>query len=275
MKEKKPRKQIEMTEARRSQLEAARAKLAASGKNPLQIGRDSRLKVLNWIYHWGYTSSANIQRLLDKTSGGVAQNLTKKGWLVAIKTKSGIPEVTYTLAENGLAEAERYAPELYRYPEIDPYRINQDLIRHYLLAQKITIDAIKSGRIFDYETERMFAVEGDKPGVKRPDIIWITKTSLRIGVEIELSAKWARDLDEFVHGIKKALQATAEKPAQYSRFIIISDSRAIIERYKKAMSPGATLNIWKKNERKCWAVDRTIVVPDWLITKVDFQLLEH
>lgn len=256
-----------------SQLAEARAALAASGKSPRQLGNESRLKVLGWVYCWGYTSSAHIQELLNKTSGGYAQKLLKQGWLASTKTESGTPAVIYTLTESGLQEAERHTSNLLRYPELDPYRINQKLIRHNLLAQEITIQAIRSERISGFETERMFLVDGDKPGAKHPDVVWITKGGLRIGIEVELSAKWARDLDDFVLSIAKALQATTEKPSKYSRFAIVSDSPAIIQRYKQAMAPGARLNIWKKNERSHWTADKAIDVPDWLATKVDFQLL--
>src|ERR1019366_8637112 len=40
-----------------AQLAAARAALAASGKNPRQLGEESRLRVIGWIYHWGCTSA--------------------------------------------------------------------------------------------------------------------------------------------------------------------------------------------------------------------------
>jgi len=172
----------------------------------------------------------------------------------------------------GLQEAERFAPELYRYPESDPYKVNQKLLRHNLLAQKITVEAIRTGLVSSFETERMFAQDGDKSGVKRPDVVLVTTNNLRIGIEVELSAKWSRDLDDFVLGILRALDTSTHK-SHYSRFTVASDSPAIIDRYKKAMVPGARLNIWVKNQRNHWVVDKTISVPDWLIQKVDFKLI--
>lgn len=256
-----------------AQLAAARAVLAASGKSPRQIGEESKLKVIEWLYRWGYTSSTIIQLLLGRTSAGYAQKLERQGWLVATKTASGIPATFFTLTEQGLQEAERHAEALYRYPEIDPYKINQQLIRHDLLAQSSTVNALNAGAISSYETERMFAQEGDKSGVKRPDVVWLTKSGHRVAVEIELSAKWTRDLDEFVLGIARALQSASDKPSKYSRFAIISDSKAIVDRYRKAMQPGTPLSLWQKNQRNHWVIDKAIKVPDWLIGKVDFQLI--
>lgn len=268
-------KTAEMSVKNKSQqLAAARAALAESGKSSRQIGRESKLKIADWIYRWGYSSSSLVQDLLGKTSGGYAQKLVKQGWLKATKTESGAPAVFYTLSELGLQEAERHASGLYPYTESDPYRINQQLLRHNLLTQKFTVNALTSGAIGGFETERMFIREGDKSGIKHPDVVWITTSGLRIGIEMELSAKWHRDLDQFVYAIAKALQSTEEKPAQFSRFIIVSDSPAIIDRYKKSMQPGATLNIWQKDERKHWIVKKAITVPTWLIEKIDFQLIE-
>ena len=257
-----------------AQLIAARAMLA-TGKSPRQIGEESRLKVIKFIYRFGYTSASIVQLLLGRTSAGYAQKLARQGWLVTTKTESGIPASFFTLTELGLQEAERHATELYRYPEIDPFKVNQQQIRHNLLAQSLTVNAVNTEVITDFATERMFSQGGDRSGAKRPDVVWMTKAGLRIAVEIELSAKWARDLDEFVLGIARALQPTSDKPATYSRFAVISDSKAILDRYRFAMQSGTALSIWKKNERGHWVIEKTIKVPDWLISKIDFQLIEN
>ena len=255
------------------QLAAARMILAATGKSPRQIGEESRLKVIQFIYQFGYTSAGMVQLLLNRTAAGYAQKLARQGWLVATKTISGNPVSIFTLSERGLQEAERHSPALYRYPETDPYRVNQQQIRHYLLAQQSTINAINAGVIKGFETERMIDQAGDKPGVKKPDAVWIGKTGLRIAVEIELSAKWARDLDDFVASIARALQSSNDPSAAYHRFAIISDSKAIIERYRAAVAPNQPLAIWEKNQRGHWVVDHTSNVPAWLISKIDFQLV--
>lgn len=256
-----------------AQLAAARNILAATEKSPRQLGEESRRKVIEWIYHWGYTSSTLIQILLGRTSGGYANKLAHQGWLTATKTESGIPNAYYTLTEQGLEQAERHAVSVYRHLEIDPYRVKQQQIRHYLIAQNATLNGLHMGIIARYETERMFARSGDKFGVKRPDVVWHTQACLKIAVEIELTAKWGRDIDEFVLGIARALQSTENKSASYSRFAIISDSKAIIERYRAAMQPGAELSIWKKNQRSHWVIEKTVSVPDWLINQIDFQLI--
>lgn len=265
----------EITANKLSQLEDARAALASSGKSPRKIGEESRLRVIDWIYKWGYSSSSCIQALLERTAGGYAKKLACQGWLGATKTESGIPAHFFTLSKRGLQEAERHADFLLPYPEIDPYRVNQQQIRHYLIAQMATINAHQNGVIAGFRTERMISLDGDKPGEKRPDFVWQTASGHLIAGEIELSAKWDRRLDEFVLGIARALHVSNDRPARFHRFAIISDSKAIIDRYRTAMQPEVPLHIWKKNQRQHWAVEKSIVVPDWLITKVDFHLLDE
>lgn len=256
------------------QLAAARFVIAQSGKNPRQIGKESRLKILKWIYSWGYTSSSIGQLLLHRTSGGYLQKLAKQNWVVSTKTKSGLPASYFTLSQIGLEDAERHSLTLSKYAEIDQFKVEQSKIRHYLIAQESTIRALESGVIVDYETERMFLSQGDALGLKRPDIIWVTNLGSRLGVEIELSAKWERLLDDFVLNIIRALKSNDDSKPKFNRFIIISDSPAIIKRYQAAMQPDAEGSSWMKNNRGHWVVDKIYKIPAWLITQVDFQLIE-
>ncbi|NOS97383.1 MAG: hypothetical protein HOP25_02795 [Methylotenera sp.] len=262
------------TDKYNGQLAAARAVLAETGKSPRELGRVSRLKILEWIYQWGFTSSSVGQLLLGRTSGGYLQKLSKQSWLMSIKTKSGVPAAYFTLSQIALEEAERHANSLCKYLELDPYKVDQSKIRHYLIAQTSTINALRAGLITDYQTERMFGVGGDKLGVKRPDVVWVTPTGLRYGIEVELSAKWERQLDDFVLKVIRALKSNGDNSSEFSRFVIVSDSPAIINRYSTAMQSGQPLAIWEKSDRGHWVIQKTIRVPDWLISRVDFKLIE-
>ncbi len=121
----------------------------------------------------------------------------------------------------------------------------------------------------------MLFVEGDKFGQKRPDIVWIAKSRLRIGVEIELSAKWSQKLDEFILRIAAGLTSIEGKLSTYDRFMIASDSAAIIDRYKESTKIGALVSTWKKSPRNHWIQDKTEPVPDWLASKIDFYLIKN
>ena len=68
-----------------AQLASARAVIAATGKSPRELGKESRQKILEWLYRWGYTSSSVGQILLNRTAGGYLQKLAKQNWLVSTK----------------------------------------------------------------------------------------------------------------------------------------------------------------------------------------------
>lgn len=249
------------------QLALAREKLKSLGKSPTLIGKENRLKVFDLIYRWGYTTSSIAQGYLGITKGGYLQKLSDQGLLKKTKTESGKPTHIYTLSESGLQEAERHAESSIRYIEIDPYRINQQLLRHNLIAQELTINSLIAGVIDDYISERTLAVK-DVAMQKRVDVVW-KKAQSSIAVEVELSKKWERDLDDFILKIHSAI---ADK--KYDRFIVFSDSKAIVNGYAEAMKPGASVRIWQKNDRGNWKTESTMVVPAWLIDKVSFQLIE-
>lgn len=250
------------------QLELAREKLKRIGKSPNELGKLHRLMTYDLIYKWGCTSPSIIQAFLGITKGGYLQKLTDQGFLKKTKTESGKPKYIYTLTRAGLEEAERHSMVLLPYPEIDPYRANQQLLRHNLLVQSATVNALVLGGIDEYESERMVSICGDKPGEKRVDACWI-KSGIRTGIEFELTKKWERKLDEFVYQIIIALQNK-----KYDQFIIFSDAQAIISGYSAAMKTGALINIWRKNIKGAWIVDRTETVPAWLSDKISFQLIE-
>ena len=236
-----------------------------AGVSPTERGNQNRLKIVEWLLHWGYSSAPILQQLVGHKSSGHAATLVKSGWLIQTKTESGTPRHYYTLSEKGLELATKHAMQLPRYPEIDPYRVNQNQIRHYLLAQQATLKALQENKITDYLTERMIDGEGDKAGVKRPDVIFIT-SDIKIGVEIELSAKWDRKLDQFLSSIGNAL-----KQDTYQVFIIFSDSPALLNRYQTALTK--PIKHWVKDDRGHWQAKGEFMFPVAMRDWVQFQLI--
>ena len=243
-------------------------------ESPQQRHLKKRLDVIAWVHRWGYSSADLIRQVAGMKSGGFATSLVKKGWLVKTKTESGMPRFIYTLSKTGLQEAERRADQLFRYPELDPYRVNQLQIRHYLLAQDMTLFAFETRFIADYKTERMFDEAGDIAGQKRPDIVWERPDGKLAAIEIELSAKWDRRLDEFVRGLLRSLNPYGRFPPKYVECLIVTDSPAIKRRYEAAMSLGAPLKTWEKKSSSQWVVTHRSVVPDWLLDHVRVYLVK-
>lgn len=252
-----------------------------NGETPHQRAAKKRQLVIDWVYRWGYSSSAIIQRLGGAKGGNLAAALVKTGLLISTRTESGgalkgVPARYFTLTTLGLQDAERHSDVLLRCPEIDPYKVNQAQLRHYLITQNLVSKSLLAGSVLDYFTERMLDSEGDQPGIKRPDCVVINAEGQRIALEIELSAKWSRVLDEFVLRVVRTLQTTSAdmQSPEFYEFLIVSDSKAIIRRYQAALSPNARIPVWVKNARGYWVIDHTMTVPPEVSSRVRWLLLD-
>lgn len=242
------------------------------GESPIARGEAKKRKVLVWILRWGYSSADIIRQVSGRERNGYAVKLVREGLLKEVKT-SNKPGRYFVLTRDGLANAVQASEDDLYYPEIDPAKVHIGQMEHYLLAQKVTVNALRKGSIADYKTERMFS-QGVK-GEKRSDVIWVTKDGRDVGLEIELSGKWDRALDQFVYRLITSMSEQPGKPSHLSHTAIVTKTETIQTRYRKAMQPGAVLKLWEKNaSRNAWETKRTMQVPDWLINRVFFTLLE-
>jgi hypothetical protein len=131
--------------------------------------------------------------------------------------------------------------------------------------QRYTAETLHAKKTTDFLTPRQTAQKSDK-NRKEHDAIWILQDDEKLGVELELTAKWERDLDDFV---RKCVLSVAKK--QVDKIGILSPSQAIIDRYKLALRKGANYHIWEKNDGGRWRVESTPKVPEnfpSLVTKL-------
>ncbi len=242
------------------------------GESPAARGKAKKRKVLVWILRWGYSSADIIRQVSGRDRNGYAVKLAREGLVKEFKVGNRTGKF-YVLTRDGLAEAVQESEDDLCYPEIDHARVHLGQMTHYLRAQKVTINALRKGKITDYKTERMFA-EGVK-GEKRSDVIWVTNDGRDVGVEIEQSAKKNRELDQFVYRVITSMDDQSGKGSKLSRTAIVAKTESMQTRYRKAMQPGATLKLWERNpSRNVWESKRTMRVPDWLINRVYFTLMD-
>lgn len=269
------------TSERIEKLQAARRERLGD-RSPRQVGAEKAMAALLWVYRWGWASPTTIGLVGDDNQAGLAARLVRRGFLTKTRTESGggqrdVPAYMLTLTELGLHEVERSfsdPDELMPYP-IDPYRINQALLRHDHMAQTATAKALASGAITGYKTERELR-QRSQDAWKQPDVVWLQGAE-RIAVEVELSAKWERDLDQFVRSCIYAMaKGQNGEPPRFQRVALVSDAPAIVTRYKRAFAPGASYGIWKRDEKsRHWKQENTAKVPDWVAGKMLWKLVEH
>lgn len=257
---------------------AARAALAAAldGKSPRQRGDEKTHRALDWVYRWGYSSAAVIDSLAGTCRSGLTARLAKRGLLVKTRTEAGygfknVPAHILTLSQLGLEEIERCSVEHIPY-ELDPYRVVQNQIRHMMSGQVATAKSLLAGQIADFETERQLAGKSAS-GKKQPDVCWILPDGGRVAIEIELTGKWKRDFDQFVVASVDSLVRRDGQPPRFARLVIVSDSPALIERYRKAFQPGASVGIWEKDDQRKWVQVRKQSLPAWIEGRVSWHLL--
>lgn len=247
-----------------------------NGVSPHQRAAEKQQKALRWVYEWGASTDDVLCQVVDQQARGYAAKLVKRGLLVQTPTESGgfirgIPKYFYTLSEMGLCEAERHVLVPMRYPEINTSKVTQRLLHHNLVAQQITCDIIHILVGEKYYSDRRLATRMNGK-LKRPDAVLFTYDG-KLALEIELSAKWDRDLDQFIYGIIDALNEEDES-LRVDYFYILSDSRAILERYKSAIAPGMPLQLWEKDHLGKWVSRKHREIPNDLIKNVYFLYLD-
>jgi hypothetical protein len=247
-------------------MKKARDAARMNGKSPTARGKEKMNTALYWVYRWGSASPTMIDLVGGAQGRGLAARLVRQGLLTRTRTESGgglanIPAAILTLTELGLQEAERRSDELLAY-ELDPYKVRQVQLRHDYLAQWYTLLALQGGKITDFLTERQLA-HRSAANLKQPDVVWLNE-GRRTAIEIELSAKWGRELDQFVYASILSLLNKQDKPRMFDSLGIFSDSPAILRRYQAAFAPGATFRTWGKDEQRRWVVDEELCVPDWM-----------
>lgn len=254
------------------------AKRALYGQSPRKVGQEKTLEALTLIYRWGWSTPTIIDRYVNFGRRGLSARLVKNGLTKKERTEAyggikDMPLYIITLTEAGVNEVEASLSELNPY---EPFFFKNQLM-HDLRVQDITLDNL---RTYDddnwimsgYKTPRELAKQSEA-GKKQPDSSWeFMHTNgtdfMDVAIELELSAKNGRELDRTIFSIIKALENK-----QYDLFFIFSPSQAILERYRKALTPGARLQIWKKNNARHWVEGNKIDIKQEWSDKIQFEKL--
>ena len=254
-----------------------RAAVQQGGKSPRQIGAERQADLLRWVYRWGWSSASVLTQVAGTERGGIAHRLVKQGLLTLTGSESGgcargVPRGFLTLTPLGVEQVERMLScedELYPYT-VNPYKVNQNLLRHDVIAQEKTARALAAGDIIDFETERELR-RHCAPDEKVPDVLWHYANGTKVAVEVELSAKWKRSFDQFIGGCINGIRS-----GKFHHVLILSDSPALLERYRKAFAPGAPLVLWVRNAAADkWVQRATTTVPEGMHRRVTCKLVSE
>lgn len=259
-------------------MQTARA-AALTHQSPRARGQEKVLLALRWIYRWGWSSPSLVEKVAKDNRNGLIGRLVKQGLVNKTPVAAGglrdVPVSILTLTEAGVAQVEKciqHENDLLPY-NLNPLRIPAATLRHDLLAQRVTAKAFIAEKIIGFLTPSELQRRSEK-GTKQPDAVWL-KDGLRMALEVELSAKWSRALDQFVAGYVAALSGTTTgEQSRFDQLLLLSDSPAILARYKKAISPGANFGVWQKDDSRHWVQIGTRKVPASVEGKLICKLIE-
>lgn len=193
---------------------------------------------LKWIYRFGKASPQMVEQVVDTKKSGYSLSLERAGLIKRTKTAAsglnGVPVFFCTLTAQGVAIAENEVAMTVPY-DTDPSHVRQDLLRHDDLAQRLTLHMLNTQQISGFTTELEMRNPSNRYQ-KEPDVAWTLVDGTDAGVEIELTAKWGRKLDEFRRAIWLDVLPDEDNRSRFSQYIIYTTSKAIHERYAEAFT---------------------------------------
>ncbi|MCW0235742.1 MAG: hypothetical protein OJJ21_19230 [Ferrovibrio sp.] len=242
---------------------------ALNGMTPREKGAEKAAQALDWMYRWGWTTSSVIATLAGTgRNSALAARLAKNGWakrqpIRIVSSFHLTPTDILSITPEGVAELVALRGELpfSRQGSVSK-RVVKKNVTHDLLVQKLTL--MYMGRWPGSENEDL--PEGYGPvtefttahqlgeatlGEKIPDAIWCTESGHMLAIELELSPKYGRELDQFIKG-HLDLQRRATDPVDGLVTFFASPDTA--ERYARAMSVGRRVQEWAydKMRREWW-----------------------
>lgn len=263
-----------------SNIENARAKLAEAlaGRTSREVGRAKDLEGLRWIYRWGCSSPSIVDMVASPTRRGIAARLVKKGLAAKHPTPNGsglkgVPAEVIVLTQDGVMEVEADLTEaqLLPYPTNPDQAIPWNQLRHDCLVQLWTARKIAAGTITAYSTPRELMGRPSGNGVKQPDAVWrLAAGGLAVAVELELTAKRDRELHQAALAILQAVHPGSDTKAKgpFDAVAILSNSEAILERYRRLLRPGAAITTYERDAARHWKPKGQIKCPEWVRGRV-------
>ena len=255
--------------ARQRQAEHARAAAAASGISPRQARLNKLSASLLLVYRWQFTSPGMLDKHVQGRPG-LARDLIRAQLLDEHPVPGpgrmlDLPASVVTLAPQGIEWVEPALDEPLEYAADVPWH----QLRHDLAVQRMTLGALRAGKITGYRTPAEIAGKSLR-GRKQPDAVWLLSSGDRTAFELELTVKKGREFDETCRAIIEALDRRA--PDSYDRFVLASPSRAILDRYRQAFRVGSSIPTWERNVQRQWRqAASSLRVPDWTAGRIILQ----
>jgi hypothetical protein len=247
------------------------AKLKAAGKSSRQVGAEKTFKALHWVYRWGWSYPFILDQVASPGRRGMTKKLVEQNLLASFDCpgaggKKGIPKTVVCLTEDGqmIVENELLEDQFLSQSLEDDIPWHQ--LYHDALIQRST--ALKDD-LAEFKTPKEIADKSAK-GVKQADAIWILKSGLKIGVELELTAKKkGREFDQTILALLHSINPNGN-PHSLDMIAIIG-SVGILKNYKNRLTPGNQVDLWERDQSRRWIESgKKQQIPNWASTRFSF-----
>lgn len=251
------------------------AKLKAAGKTSRQVGAEKTFKALHWVYRWGWSYPFILDQIASPGRRGLTKKLVDQKLLASFDCpgaggKKGLPHSVVCLTEDGQMIVENELQE----DAFLSQNLTDDIPWHQLYhdasIQRST--ALHTG-LAEFRTPKEIAEKSAK-NVKQPDAIWILEGGLRIGVELELTAKKkGREFDQTILALLSSVDPKGN-PHSLGTITIIG-SAGILQNYKRRLTPGEIINTWERDQSRRWIEsEKKEEVPSWVDSHFSYKIFK-
>ena len=245
--------------------------LAGSNTNR-ELGRIRLYSALDWTFRWQLTTAALIADLLGSTDRRHYRWLTsweRQGLIRRTPTLSPIAREIVTLTPLGVstlqaALASVEPDELLPRYQHDVSRLNLTHLTHSLATQIAVLLLVTAGKVDRYATEQELA-KASKRGVKQPDALLGNGQGVRVALEVELSPKSPRLLDQ---AIAANLRLIDRK--QVSGIWYVSHVPAILTAVQRVLDAGRVRR-WERDNQYKWSRRGYIEIPPHTHRRFNFR----
>lgn len=261
---------------------AAARRLAEAGKTSREIGTARRIEALRWLYRWGWSTPTIVDLIAGGSRRGLCTRLEKQGLVKTHPTPSGggvkgVPASVVVLTADGVTETEAQLADaqILPYPTHPDRTIPWHQLRHDVLVQLWTARRLTENKIDGYVTPREMLGRPSASLAKQPDATWRMGYQA-VAVELELTAKRDRELHQAALAIVKAVHPGSERNPKgpFDAVAVLSHSSAILDRYRRLLSPGATITLYQRDKSRHWKPSGQAKVPDWITGRILLQKVE-
>lgn len=260
-----------LSKERRSELKEQR-QLALGDQTTRDRRNEKNMRAQRWVYLWGWSSPGITDSYAYPHRRGVTRRLINQGLLKEEITGAGGEKggassvVALTPAGRANVEAEIEDPDdLLDYQGLRTLKMQQ--LRHDLLVQRAVARWMMEGSITSFQTPTEFA-ERSQPGTKHPDALIINSTG-KHSIEMELTAKAPRRMDDFAWGVVRALDRE-----EYDSVHVLSPSNAILNAYKRRFKPGEKVKVWGKDQQGRAVQKDQKEMPNWVWKRLMFSTVK-